>query len=231
MNDISKLLDAQKTDKERLSLLLSLEQSDTKCELDAAKRIANDAKTKLLSLDEEAGNLKQNFARLGRVVEETVKLVENAKKSGGDVGEFNSALSRLSILEGHLADIERKISEKTAAFNLTYQSGARAQSVARSRMEEFEKQKLSLKGKLDELDTKFETQMKGVPPDLAAKYRTVRKQKAGDTKDIVVQVVPDNRCGGCYMEVSLSHINQIASNGWTTCEECGRVIYKDANPK
>jgi predicted nucleic acid-binding Zn-ribbon protein len=232
MTDILKLLEAQKTDKERLMLIRSVEQGSIKRELDSAAGVLAEAKTKLLALEADAKTLQDNFARICRVLDETVNLVNKEKDSGGeDIAEFGSFLSRLSIMESQLADMERKIGEKMLAFENARVSGAKAQRIVQTATETFQKQKLSIKNKLDELDAKFESQIKGLDERLVAKYRAIRRQTDNDVKDIVVPVTADRRCGGCFMEISLSHISKISADGWALCEECGRMVYKDANVK
>ena len=232
MNDIAKLLEAQKTDKERLTLSLSIERGSVKLELDRAMKTIADTKNTLLALESDAKTLQDNFNRIEKVLTETINTLAKAKKSGAeDIGEFGSLLSRLSILEGQLADMERKISEKTSAFKNATMAVIRSQEVVKKHTEAFEKQKASIAGKLNELKAKFDAQSQGIDEKLIAKYNAIRKQKGSDTKDVVVPVTADNRCGGCIMEIPLSQVSKISASGWAVCEECNRIIYKDGNSK
>ena len=68
--------------------------------------------------------------------------------------------------------------------------------------------------------------IKNVDEKLIAKYNAVRKSKGTDTKDVVVPLTGDNRCQGCFMDVPVATVNQIKTNGWAICEECGGIIYQ-----
>ena len=68
--------------------------------------------------------------------------------------------------------------------------------------------------------------VKGIDEKLLAKYRAIRKSKGNDIKDVVVPLTMDNRCQGCFMDVPSALVNKIKTDGWVTCDECGRIIYQ-----
>ncbi|MBO4822972.1 MAG: hypothetical protein J5580_00130, partial [Clostridia bacterium] len=72
----------------------------------------------------------------------------------------------------------------------------------------------------------FNAKVQGVDEKLLMKYRAIRKSKGNDMKDVVVPLTLDNRCQGCFMDVPSAMVNKIKTDGWVTCDECGRIIYQ-----
>ena len=224
---ITKLLAAQKIDRERLELLQSLAKGSVKVELDKANQTIADSKKNLLQLEADAKSLKENYEKVSKIVTDTVALVKKANQANSnDMGEYGDYLSKLSILESQLADIERKIMEKSAAFKNTTVSVVKASEFVKKNSQLFEQQKQKTAAQVKVLDEQFDAAIKGVDEKLLAKYKAVRKSKAGDVKDVLVPLTADKRCQGCYMDVPAAITSKISADGWATCEECGRIIYK-----
>ncbi len=229
--DISKLLEAQKIDKKRIDLLMSIEKGDVKNDLDNASQTVKNSKTALLTLEAEAKDVRANFDRLEKVLKETLKSVEEAKKDkDGDVGNLGSLLSRVSILEGQLSEMAKRIAEKVAAFKNTTIAAMQASEVVKKKTEMFEKQKAGLADQVKVLEKEFEAKVKDINEKLVSKYKAIRKQKNEDSKDVVVPIV-DERCGGCYMEMPRAIISKVDAEGWGICEECRRIVFKNADAK
>jgi hypothetical protein len=154
MSSIEKLLEAQSIDRERLILINSVENGITKRNFDSANKLIANTKESLLALEAEARAILDNFARIGRVLEETVNTINREKSNAGgeDAGNFGSLLSRVSILEGQLADMERRIRDKTAAFDNARVAAAKATKIAQAGAEELVKLRAAIKGKVTELD-------------------------------------------------------------------------------
>lgn len=224
---ITKLLAAQKIDRERLELLQSLAKGSVKVELDKANQTIADSKKNLLQLETDAKSLKENYEKVSKIVADTVALVKKANQTkSNDMGEYGDYLSKLSILESQLADIERKIMEKSAAFKSATVSAVKASEFVKKNSQLFEQQKQKTADQVKVLDEQFDAAIKGVDEKLLAKYKAVRKSKAGDVKDVLVPLTADKRCQGCYMDVPAAITSKISADGWATCEECGRIIYK-----
>lgn len=229
---ISKLLEAQKVDKERLELLLSLEKGNIKVERDKARSNIDESKALLLKLDAEAQTLQEYYKKIEKSLTDTLALIEKAKKAHHeDIAEYDGYHADLCKLEGQLADTERKIEEKTAAFKATTLSVMKAQEFIKKTEKLYEEQKQKVADKLQVLEQNFAEKSKGVDEKLLAKYKAIRKSKADSAKDVVVPLTDDNRCYGCYMDVPRATISKIDTSGWAVCEECGRIIYKNENAK
>ena len=228
MNEnIEKLLAAQKIDKERLRLIHNLEKGKVKVELDKTMQMINDSKACLLQLESEAKALQENYQKIAKIVSDTLAQVKqtNSTKSE-DLELYSSYLSKLSMLEGQLSDIERRIMQKTATFKNTTVDVAKASAMFKNISKMYEDAKAEGAPKILALEKEFNEKVQGVDEKLLIKYRAIRKGKGNDVKDVVVPLTVDNRCQGCFMDVPVAMVNKIKTNGWTSCDECGRIIYQ-----
>ncbi|MCM1404481.1 MAG: C4-type zinc ribbon domain-containing protein [Prevotella sp.] len=225
--NIEKLLVAQKIDKERLQMIQGLEKGKVKMELDKANQTINNSKASLLQLESDAKTLQDNYQKIAKIVADTLAQVDKANTNQSeDLELYSNYLSKLSMLESQLSDIERRIGQKSAAFKTTTVDVAKASAVLKNISKKYEDAKGAGAPKIQALEQQFNDKVQGVDEKLLAKYRAVRKSKGSDTKDVVVPLTVDNRCQGCYMEVPVAMINKIKTDGWTTCDECGRIIYQ-----
>ena len=224
---IEKLLAAQKVDKERLQLIQNLEKGKVKMELDKANQTINNSKASLLQLESEAKTLQDNYKKIAKIVADTLAQVEKANAGHSeDLELYSNYLSKLSMLEGQLSDIERRIVQKTATFKSTTVDVAKASAMLKNITKMYEDAKGAGAPKIQALEQQFNEKVKDVDEKLLTKYRAIRKSKGSDTKDVVVPLTADNRCQGCFMDVPVAMVNKIKTDGWTTCDECGRIIYQ-----
>lgn len=225
--NIEKLLTAQKIDKERLQLIHGLEKGKVKMELDKTTQMINNSKACLLQLEAEAKALQDNYQKIAKIVADTLVQVNQANKNNSeDLELYSNYLSKLSMLEGQLSDIERRIMQKTATFKNTTVDVAKASAMLKNVTKAYEDVKLAGAPKIQALEKEFNEKVQGVDEKLLTKYRAIRKSKGSDVKDVVVPLTGDNRCQGCFMDVPVAMVNKIKTNGWTTCDECGRIIYQ-----
>lgn len=225
--NIEKLLVAQKIDKNRLQLIHDLEKGKVKSELDKTMQMINNSKACLLQLESEAKALQDNYQKIAKIVADTLAQVEKANHSKSeDLELYSNYLSKLSMLEGQLSDIERRIVQKTTTFKNTTVDVAKASGMLKNISKVYEDAKTAGAPKIQALEKEFAEKVQGVDEKLLAKYRAIRKSKGSDTKDVVVPLTGDNRCQGCFMDVPVAMVNKIKTNGWTTCDECGRIIYQ-----
>ncbi|MBR4418837.1 MAG: hypothetical protein IKT33_02400 [Clostridia bacterium] len=228
MNEnIEKLLDAQKIDKERLQLVQNLEKGKIKLELDKTTKMINDSKVCLLSLEEEAKILEEKYQKIAKIVADTLAQVDKANGSQSeDLESYNNFLSELTRSEGQLADIERLIGQKTSTFKKTAADVMKATQMLKNMTKMYEEAKTAAAPKIQDLEKQFNEIVKGIDEKLLIRYQAVRKSKGFDAKDVVVPLTPDKRCQGCIMDVPVAMVNKINTNGWATCDECGRIIYQ-----
>ena len=155
-----------------------------------------------------------------------VQVNQANKNNSEDLELYSNYLSKLSMLEGQLSDIERRIMQKTATFKNTTVDVAKASAMLKNVTKAYEDVKLAGAPKIQALEKEFNEKVQGVDEKLLTKYRAIRKSKGNDVKDVVVPLTGDNRCQGCFMDVPVAMVNKIKTNGWTTCDECGRIIYQ-----
>ena len=225
--NIEKLLAAQKIDQERLQLIEGLEKGKAKIELDKTNKLINNSKACLLQLESEAKTLQDNYQKIAKIVADTLAQVKDANASQSeDLELYSNYLSKLSMLEGQLSDIERRIMQKTAIFKSTTVDVAKASATLKNANKLYEDAKTANAPKIQALEKDFNDKVKSIDEKLVTKYRAVRKSKGGDTKDVVVPLTGDNRCQGCFMDVPMAIVSKIKTDGWATCDECGRIIYQ-----
>lgn len=225
--NIEKLLAAQKIDQERLRLLQNLEKGKVKIELDKTNQMIDNSKTSLLQLEAEAKVLQENYQKIAKIVADTLAQIEKAHATKHeDLELYSNYLSKLSTLESQLSEIERRIVQKTAVFKSTTIDVAKASAMLKNITKKYNEVKDAELPKIQALEQQFNEKVKGVDEKLLAKYHIARKNKGNDTKDVVVPLTLDHRCQGCFMDVPVAIVNKIKTDGWATCDECGRIIYQ-----
>lgn len=232
---IKKLLAYQEKDKERLAIILTVENGRVKRELDLANTTLNNARTTLLQLENDAQILTAAFESSIKNLNELFSRMEQYKKQNNPKSEdeINSAVTYLSSMqskiagyENQLADIAKRITEKTAQFEETKTAVGRAQSTRKTLELQFEQQQKAIEPKLAQIDADLKKLGNDVNPDLLAKYKARRKSdKSGKIVDIAVALLGD-KCGGCFHEMPLLLQHRIATDGYILCEGCGKIIYK-----
>ncbi len=225
--DIEKLLVAQKIDKERLQLVQNLEKGKIKTELDRASQTIDNSKNSLLQLESDAKMLQDNYQKFSKIISDTLTQIEKAQNNHSeDPDLYDEFLSKLTKLESQLADIERRIIQKTNLFKTTSMEGAKASAMLKNISKMYEEAQKAVAPKIQAMEQQFNEKVQGIDEKLLAKYRAIRKSKGSDIKDVVVPLTVDNRCQGCFMDVPSALVNKIKTDGWVTCDECGRIIYQ-----
>ena len=74
--------------------------------------------------------------------------------------------------------------------------------------------------KLDELKKKVAKEAEGIDPALIEKYKSIKRHAA-----MPITRLHDDRCGGCYMQLSAADKDKVRSGQpYVECENCGRII-------
>jgi len=232
---IKNLLEYQEKDKKGIELRMSIEGGRVKREINACERLVNDAKQQLLGLEEDAKNLTAAYQATAKnlqdLLDRTGKLT--AQKTPETEDEIQSAaalvsaiLQKVSTLEGQLENIGKSIAAKAKTFDDLKNSVVKAQTTIKSLTPQYETQMKGIKPQLDVIDKELSTVAGGIDKVLLEKYKARRKSdKSGKVVDIVVPVLGE-KCGACYFEMPLSLIHKIATDGYILCEECGKILYK-----
>ena len=232
---IKELLAYQEKDKERLALVLSVENGRVKREMDTANRAIEDAKQNLLALENDARSLTSAFESVGKNLRELFERVEQYNKtasSNKSEDEIQSAASYVSALlqkvtgyENQLDDISKRIAAKAAAFEDAKTAVIRAQKNIAALTPQYQSQLKEIQPKVSVLEAELKKLEAGINKDLLERYKKRRvSDKSGKVIDIAVAVVGE-RCGGCYHEMPTLLVHKIKTNGYIICENCGKIIY------
>ncbi|MCL2569754.1 MAG: hypothetical protein FWE16_00930 [Firmicutes bacterium] len=232
---IKALLDYQEKEKEKLNIIATVEGGKVKRELDEAMRIFENAKNASLALDEESKQLvstvetlKKENATAVKSMEALVKGANNAtdeEKINEQISEVSKLFNKVAGMETQLGDIIRKINDKNAKFEIEVANLKKSQGAIKTLQEQYAKQK----EKTDEMIKPIDAALKKLEPSVDAKllekYKKARLSSRARAGDVVIRLVGNN-CGACHFEIPLSMIHKITTDGYISCEECGKIIYK-----
>jgi len=231
---IKNLIEYQEKDKKRLELLLSVEGGRNKREINAANKIVNDARATLLELERDAKDLTVAYAGLQKNLTEHLDRIEKLKKSTQpkdeseiqiSISAISTLLQKVNSLESQLENVGKNIASKTKSFEEVKAAVMKAQSTIKTLTPQYQAQLDKIKPQLDEVESNLKKLGTSVDGGLLDKYKARRKTEPfGKITDIVVSVA-NGRCGACYFEMPLSMIHKISTNGYITCEECGKILH------
>ncbi|MCL2851141.1 MAG: hypothetical protein FWE01_02145 [Firmicutes bacterium] len=233
---IKEMLNYQQKDKERLKLILNVEQGKTKRELDDNTKTLAITKNAVLSLENDAKTIEQTIETVRKNLTELLTraedIVNNENISQGE-DELNSAVTYASTVankiagyESQLNDLMRRINEKATQFEDAKRKIVTVQKNIATLTPKYEAQKNELEPQLKVVEKELKSIESSVDKKLMDKYKKLRSSdKTGRDTDIVVPLI-SNRCAGCHFELALSMTHKISTEGYITCEECGKILFK-----
>ena len=234
---IKNLVTYQEKDKERIGLLLGVEGGRVKREINAANRIMDEARSGLLSLENDAKELTISYNGAAKTLAEHVERIEKLKKQSppkdedeiqSSVAYMSTLLQKVNMIESQLESIAKNIAIKARNFEDQKNAVMKAQSIIKNLTPQYQKQLDEIKPKLDLVDAELKKIAATIDSGLVEKYKSRRKAEPfGKISDIVVPVA-SGRCGGCRFEMPLSLVHKISTDGYIVCEECGKLIYDNA---
>ena len=233
---IKQLLAYQEKEKERLAVVMSVEAGKTKRELDEAAKQLDTNKRLVLTLDNDAQRITDNFNQAQKTIADITKQIEQvattdmegkSEKEISAVAQSLSALfSKLNALEKQIVEMKKQIETKFSQFEEARVKLARIQKIIQTNKPAYEQEKSEIADSITKFDKELAIIAKDINKELVDRYKKKRAQdKAGRGYDIVVKLT-HNRCGGCHFELPLSMIHKIETDGYIICEECGKIIYK-----
>lgn len=228
--EIEKLLNAQKIDNQRLQKEREIEMIKHKT-LKAAKDF-NEARVQLDQLETDAQNLQKDYQTAAKNVEEILTELEKAQKDQcEDASFFESLKTDLNYYSSRLSGIAEKILEKCKIYKTKLPEAEKSRNDCNQLKQAYAEKKKTVDPETQSLEKQFNEAVQGINDELIKTYRTVRKSKGNDGKNVVVPLIAGNQCEGCckdghFMDVSVATINKIKTNGWAVCEECGRILYQ-----
>jgi predicted nucleic acid-binding Zn-ribbon protein len=222
---IEEILKYQAKEKEKIALEASIEGGKVKQELTLANKNIENAKRAFVALDNDAKSLEEQSKKLEKIYKEVAGELETVMKNEDvELGKAQSLLANLNAVERQLAGIMSDIEKKSAEFENMKLTVAKAQKAISVLTPEYEKQVGGIASQIAAIDAELNEIAKTVDATLLAKYKQIRKNRATETKDIVVPLI-DNRCAGCFFELALATVHKVQTAGVWACENCGRIIY------
>jgi len=231
---IKNLLDYQEKDKQRLTLIYGVEGGAVKREINAAKRVYNDASTSVLGLEKEAQGLQETYNNLQKSLKDLLatagKFEKATPKSEDEIqktsAEISALLAKVSAVEGQLENVAKNINQKTKIYKDKNSEGAKAYSTIKALTPQYESQLAKIKPDVDKIEGELAKMAPQIDKKLLEKYKSRREAEKGKISNIVVPV-QHGRCGACHFEMPLSLGHKIQTDGYIICEECGKILYKD----
>ena len=234
---ISELLKYQEKEKEKLKLVFSVEGGKVKRELDESNRQLESAKQDIVKLDSEAKNIAGLIDVVRKNMGEILARVDDIMSKEHDSDnedELNSAITYISTIsnkvdgyESQLNDLNRKINDKANQFEDAKNKLMKLQKNIQVLMPQYEEQRKQIAPKVDEFNKSLKEMEASINPKLIERYKKIRSlDKSGKAVDIAVPLAGE-RCSGCHFEMPISMIHKIATDGYITCEECGKILFKN----
>jgi len=205
---IKELLIYQEKDKERIKLVMGVEQGRVKRELDTSSATIDSARNALLSLENDAKALMAAFESTTKNLTELVDRITQFKATAAKnqtEDEIESAQkylatiqSKISGYENQLDDISKRIARKTAEFEDAKTAVVRAQNNKKALEPQYEAQKKQIEAQLSSLDAELKKLGSSVDATLLERYKSRRKSdKTGKIPDIAVALLGDK----CHCDI------------------------------
>lgn len=230
---MKEILQYQKIDMELKKLNRQVNASEEKEVMNKMMAYVKDAQNVSNGLEVKAGKIIEEYLNLKKNYEDNVNKVQKltAKADYKSEEEFREAYSQINALSSDLYMIERnlnifinKAKQLLKDFEVTKNNVIKARGRYKSSKENYEKSISAVEPKINELKAQRKALEKDIEPALLEKYKTM---KADNIFPVFVPLLDGKACYGCRMELASSKLNKLNSDGYITCEHCGRLIYKN----
>ncbi len=230
---MKEILQYQKIDMELKKLNRQVNASEEKEVMNKMMAYVKDAQNVSNGLEVKAGKIIEEYLNLKKNYEDNVNKVQKltAKADYKSEEEFREAYSQINALSSDLYMIERnlnifinKAKQLLKDFEVTKNNVIKARGRYKSSKENYEKSISAVEPKINELKAQRKALEKDIEPALLEKYKTM---KADNIFPVFVPLLDGKTCYGCRMELASSKLNKLNSDGYITCEHCGRLIYKN----
>lgn len=226
---MKEILNYQELDLEILKLESDIaENADRKNAL-KMQQYLKDYQAKLVELNKKAKMLSDNFKKYKEIFNQMAQNLELITKnlSNEDEKKLDGLIEAGDAITNNLLKLEKKlveISTESAAVQTEYASIIKNARTCKSNLEKYKNnynaQKAEIEKQIAEKKANLETIAKKVDKQLLQKYKQKRNEKS---KVFVAEI--NGKCGGCRMEISVSKLAKLKSDGMIECENCGRIIY------
>jgi len=228
---VDEMLIYQKKDSELINIERDIQNSQIKKVVNKMVDLVKEAQSKLIAIEKNAGELRQEFETTEKAynagVEQAEKLAK-VKQDSLNEEELKSLSATATALNSNLLNLEKNMLTLNGKINAAL---VNFENVKKQGMQAKQKHAEGLKAHDQFLGTK-QPEINKIKADLKAleakadkamleKYNKLRNDK------IFPIFVPlmDKSCGGCSMELPSARVDALKKAGCLECENCRRVIY------
>lgn len=231
--ELKDLLNYQKVDMQIKKIMSALDKSNEKKQVDSLKIVFSEAKKKMLTSELQADKIVASYTeavnKLTQLEKKAFSLVEKAK--GDDVSEE---------LLTELENVKKSLNEVSARVNVLKEESDKALRLYVTAQKEGKKSKEEynvVSAKYEEKKAEAEKQIAPLKAEIGALREKV-DQKLLEQYDVLiaqnianpfVEVMGDDKncmCGGCFMALSQSLVDNVSKLGYCHCDSCKRILYR-----
>lgn len=229
--DITKILEYQKKDFEKVKLERELENDKNKQELEKMVSLVKQTQGKSASLEQLAGELLKDYEELKKTYSENasslavLKKKDMSKMNESDIENLTNLCdtinSNLAILEKKILACAEKINTSLYEFEQTKKKYMLARENHSKHKQIYEKKLAEVNPKLNKINEELAEIEKGIDKKILERYKQKRLEK------IFPVLVPlnDKSCGGCFTELPIAKQSSLKDSKVLECEHCRRIIY------
>lgn len=224
------ILQYQRLNNKLLAIKRDFESNKEKENMTKFATLAKDNQNKLVEIDIESKKAIDNFNKCKATYEKLLKEIEEVKDNQNQLTfeQKSKFIERAEQISTQLANMERNLSTQVELTNNLLKQF----EICKNNIVKYKALYNDSKQKCGEIEQKFEPQIneikqemldleKKIDANLLTKYKQLRQDKIFP---VIVQLNA-NSCGGCSMEFSSAHINDLKSKGYLECEHCRRINY------
>lgn len=229
---LEQILEYQKKDAKLVGIEREIADSNAKKVVNRMVDVVNEARQKMVAVEKNAAALIDQFNKLSRKFEESLKEVEGLSKQRFDgMSEEDLAAcdksgaeanATLLFLEKEIGRLSKAITNALGEFEKSKNQGMQAKQRHDQGMQAYNRLLQERQDEIHQLKTELSGLEKKVEPKLLEKYKKMREDKQFP---VFVPLLGSSSCGGCSMELPTAQINKLGEKGMLECENCHRIIY------
>lgn len=230
---MEKLLEYQSVDAELKAIEQELSANEDRKKGIAAKKFLDGVNDSLAELDAKAAEFDSAYTKYTQAY---AKLCEVQQEFEGTAGDYSGEdeivfikkkaqelMDELKALEKQIVRLQEEILSITEQYNGLKKKTLAAQKQFKEcgqKYMEFKESKAEAKNKIAEKLLKLE---KDIPEDLMEVYK---KKRADKIYPILYEYNGSGFCPYCRTEIPRLSESNMAKNGYVSCDNCGRILYK-----
>ena len=184
---------------------------------DAALAAMRDVELKIKTVQLDAQTRRNTIARL-KDQQFATRKNDEFQALGNEAIRYEK---EVSAIEDKELDLMEKLETAKAFLKEAQAKLAVTQSNVNDELKALTERGTNVTARLDELKAEREITIAPLSPELLEKYTHLMKNRGN-----AVVVAENGACGGCHMKlVTHTLVSLKADQGFTHCEECGRILY------